>query len=504
MEPVQKTRSGRRKRGVPKWAWLAAALALLGAVIAAVLLLQASPTAQLLTDEEDEFGAGTYLSRETDEVASVAVTLRSGESWTLLQNASGGVRLADDASFAVSSGMADTLLADASTITWHEVLSDDPAEYEERLEEFGLSEPLAVVEITFTDDTAATLRIGDRSSMEEESFYYMLIDGENRLFALDVTTAEDFAVERALLHTVVQPTIHAARIDRISFVNEAGEENAWELDGDITDSDAEDRWVLTSPARYPADGESLSNLRKNLANLHLGAYVGEATEENLRKYGFDSIRFTLTIHQAAGDMQTANTSGEAVVTSWPESTLTLQLGGEKSDMVDYALYEGSIYLVSHFSLNVFMSLSPADTLTRYPVLTSLSNLSALTIEKDGRTAEYRVTRTEQVAENNDLVYDEDGNLQYDVSVTENGEEISWDSFEQAYNVLLMVTVTGTLSTGWEQTEEPHTRYTFETVTGVTHTIALTRLDALNDAVLVDGNAFFYLVKGGMTFPLGEE
>ena len=36
----------------------------------------------------------------------------------------------------------------------------------------------------------------------------------------------------------------------------------------------------------------MTNLRKNLANLRLGAYVEEATAGNLAAYGLDSPRFT--------------------------------------------------------------------------------------------------------------------------------------------------------------------------------------------------------------------
>jgi hypothetical protein len=53
------------------------------------------------------------------------------------------------------------------------------------------------------------------------------------------------------------------------------------------------------------------------------------------------------------------------------------------------------------------------------------------------------------------------------------------------------------------TDPPHTTYTFVSTTGLKHTVALAKFDALHDAVIVDGNALLlYRIDGGMTFQLG--
>ena len=48
--------------------------------------------------------------------------------------------------------------------------------------------------------------------------------------------------------------------------------------------------------------------------------------------------------------------------------------------------------------------------------------------------------------------------------------------------------------------QPHTVWTFTDVDGTVHTVALTRYDAMHDAVAIDGVALFYLIQGG--FSLG--
>ena len=50
---------------------------------------------------------------------------------------------------------------------------------------------------------------------------------------------------------------------------------------------------------------------------------------------------------------------------------------------------------------------------------------------------------------------------------------------------------------------PHTVWTFETVTGVTHTIALSDYDPSHDAVTVDGASFFSMQKNALTMEIEE-
>jgi len=149
-----------------------------------------------------------------------------------------------------------------------------------------------------------------------------------------------------------------------------------------------------------------------------------------------------------------------------------------------------------------METDPASTVSRYTVPMALGNLTRLTVTTDGTADEYVLTRQEQVAENNDLVTDEDGNVVYDIHCTRNGEEISYAAFEAAYNNLLLVTVSGQLPSGWEAQEAPHTVFTFEGG-GTGHKVELTRFDALHDAVVIDGYAMFYLIRGGMDFSVGS-
>lgn len=474
---------------------LLCALALVLCVSAGILLMPPQQAAE----ESDHDTSGVLAEHEVNQVQRLAISLRDGDSWAAVQSSEGVLTLEDDPDYAVSAAKAAALLNAARRISYQAVLAEDPAEYAGRLADFGLEDPRIKLDVIYADGSRWVVCIGDQFTLDDGMAYYMLVEGDDRLFALDKGSAEELMVERALLHPVTQPTLHKARFDRITLADGQGKVLAeWALQGAIG-GNALDRWMLTAPVQYPADGEAMDALQDNLLNLRLGAYVGAATPEKLAECGFDQPRLVLTVHQAAGSIGTTGADGVYAVTDWPEDTFTLMVGGAKSDVVDYVRVGEEIYLTSHFTLEVFLNMEPASTLSRYIVPVALGNLKRLTIRTAEGEAAYEIIRTEQVAENNDLVTDSQGHVLYDVTCTLNGAEIGYAAFESAYNELLKATVSGRLPKGWTAVEVPHTTYIFEAVTGECYTLELTRFDAMHDAVLLDGHGLFYLIRDGLAF-----
>ncbi len=436
--------------------------------------------------------------RSYADVASITIRRGSEDPWTAVPT--GGedfgeeaVTILGDDGFTLTWEESMSFLLSAVCVTAEEVLTDDPAVYADHLADYGLENPRYEAHIVYTDGTAFTLSVGDKGP--EGTWRYMLLSGDDRLFAFSIGSVESLFVNRETLRKVSQPTLHKARIDRITLT-EGDSVIQWALDGHITDADAIDKWRITAPISYPADSSAMEQLLSSVSQLHLSAYIAPATPDNLTKYGFDAPRLTIALHQDAGTIAVTGEDGAALPTDFPESTVIYVIGGQRSDMVDYVLCGDGIYLSSHFTIGVFMDYDVRTTMSRYPVMTALGNLASLTIRQGDATAEYVLTRTEQVAANNDLVTDDDGNVMYDVAVARNGAAADYAAFEAAYNALSLVTVSGTLPEGETAAAEPHTVYTFTDVDGTVHTVALATFDVLHDAVIVDGHQFFYLIKGG--------
>ena len=175
--------------------------------------------------------------------------------------------------------------------------------------------------------------------------------------------------------------------------------------------------------------------------------------------------------------------------------MTITIGSSKSDMVDYVLFDGEVYTLNHFTLSAFTETEPLSTAARYPVATPLNSLESVLTEKEGEEAVlYSLVRPESGAEAEDAG-EEDGEPA--IRCLRNGTEIPYSAFSAAYERILTVTVSGRLPDGW-QVKPAHTKYTFRTVSGGTHTVELSDYDGMHDAVTMDGHTLFYLIKDGMT------
>lgn len=478
------------------------ALMMLAATIAALTLTPA-PEAEITESLNTSVVLYEY---GYSELGSVTIRRGSEAPWTAVYSGGDGVDdqavtiLGEDGFTLTGEDSIDFLLG-AVCLVAEEVLTDDPAEYADHLADFGLDDPEYEARIVYTDGTDITLRVGDQGP--EGTWHYLLINGDDRLFAFSNGSVESLFVNRETLRKVEQPTLHKARINQITLTGPDGVEAQWTLTGLITDADAIDKWQITAPFAYPADSTAMTSLLSNIANLRLGAYICPATPEALTQYGFDAPRLTIDIHMAPGTIATTNAEGMAETADWPESTVTFVIGGARNDMVDYVLCGDSIYISSHFTMGMFIGYDVRATMSRYPIMTALGNLASLTIINPTATYEYVLTRTERVAENNELVTDANGNVVYDVTVTDNGEPYDYTAFAATYNAWTQATVSGALPEDWQPTETPQYKYIFTDVDGTVHTLELTTFDALHDAVIIDGHHAFYLIKGGLFATLPE-
>ena len=484
---MQKVERKKHREGKPRrWIWLAAALVLLAGSVTAALL--AGKPAEIPREEKHW---GMLVDRTVGELRSVTVQRRGDEAWTLVRTEDGELMPEAGAEWTVETQQGSLLQEAMTQLRYEEILTEDPAVYRDNPGDFGLENPLVTVTGRYTDGTETTVQIGNDTGLEE-GWYYMTVAGDDRLYAVSAGTVQDLDLEYALLHPVPRPEIYGALLDRITLMK--GEEPAaeWALQGEITDRDAGSSWAVTQPFRAPADEETIQKMKKSAENLRLGTYTAPATEENLEKYGLKQPGKTLVFHMAAGSTGTVSEAGVYDVTDHGESTVTLAIGNARDEMADYVRFGEEIFTVSRFTLSAFTDADPMATAARYPVLTPLASLESLTVEEGGRTLEYRLGSGEETGEEADAGI-----------CLLNGEHISREAFDAAYERLLTVTFSGVLPEDAEW-KEPYKKYTFRTLSGGTHTIELRGWDGIHDAVTVDGATLFYLIRGGMTPLPGEE
>ena len=494
MQTVERQKHKNRRPGRLTGVLLCAVL--LAACVAAGLLLRKE--AGVEPGERRERITGAITRRGEEELKSLTVIRRGKSAWTVLREEDGSLRIqaedtAEPGAWTVDESIGRMLTDAAVNLTFEDVYTEDRADWEPELEAFGLADPLVTAVIRFTDGTEVTARIGNPSDPEEKSSYYMAVDGHDRLYAVPAGTVEDLDIEKELLHPVRQPEIRGALLDRITVKNGDGSvRTEWVLQGQITDRDAAENWLLTVPFVYPADYDAMKNLRDIAEDLRLGIYIGSAEEETLKRCGLNEPAAVIELHMAAGSTGTVGESGVYDVEDREESTETLIIGGSRSEMTAYVRFGDDIYTMNYFSLNAFTETEPLSTAARYPVATPLNSLESVTVEKQGEEAvRYSLVRTDS------LTAESAATDEAEYRCLRNGEEISCDVFSAAWERLLTVTVSGKLPDGYRP-GETHTKYTFRTVSGGTHTVGLSDYDGMHDAVTMDGHTLFYLIKNGMT------
>lgn len=440
------------------------------------------PSPEALPETQDE--RGSINDRDPEEIIRFSIQLRGREAWQAERGTDGLFRL--EADWVMDETICNRLKDALANVVYEAVLTPDISLYQDRLAEFGLDDPELIASAEFADGTGITLRFGSAPELTDAHYHYMTVDGDPRLFAAADTLLEDLQVERAMLRPVTQPEIHLARMDRISVLEGDGTPRiSWRLRGDIYDSDAAENWEMTVPFHYPADFDAMTGLRKNAANLRLGVWIGEASEENLAAYGFLPSAPALEIHLAAGETGQVSDEGVYDVQTWEESLVRFEIGDPRNDMTVYVRYEDNIYSMSRFSLTPFTEADPMDSVARYLAPVSLEVLSSLSVIRPGSTVNYTLSRS--------AAAQEDGTEKVEISCERNGSEIDYSLFEAAYERLMVVTVSGRLPEGWIP-GEPELTLVFRSVSGREYRAELCAFDALHDALLLDGCALFYLLR----------
>lgn len=488
----QVTKRSKKKPPMPRWVWLVLLLVAAGAGL--VIWRMPKPLPEL----PSAVTYGEIRRHDPGEVAVLQVKLRGEDTWTMHQDTAGHITLEGE-NGALNPLRVTEAIHSAAVVSYERILADTPDEYAVYLAEMGLADPYVTAVITYRDGEKFTLSIGDEVLGEQNRWFYLLVDGDQRLFALDRGTVEGLAINRANLLQVDQPVLHADRMDRITLSGEDGTRFVWALEGSITDGNADDRWIMVEPYRYPADGSVIRNLRKTLEHLYIGPKEAAATPGNLPAYGFDPPRITLAIHQQAGEMGTTGAAGTFGMASYPEETFALEIGAAKSEVLQYVRYQGHIHVMSRHITDGLQQLKPADTLSPYLLHMDATALSAMTVEQDGQITQYQIQRGERVAANNELERDGRGRVIMDYTVTKNGTPMAWDAFAAWYDQLAKVEVSGVLKPAdLETASMPHICIITEDTLGHRDEITLSPMDPFHHRVTINGTSIFYLVKDGLT------
>lgn len=470
---------------------------LAAAAVTAVLLLMNPEKAAPVVTATQQAVRKSLVHRSTEDVARIEVVLDNGKGWAAEQTEPGVLQ--EDAGFLMDSRLALSYLEAASSMEAEDTVSDTMDVTESGAEEFGLDHPSVTVHVEYTDGSSIGFSVGDHSPDADEGWYYMSVEGMKGLYALDTGSVDLWTRSRDALAVVIQPEIYSSRIDHI--VLERGDQvSEWKLEGNIMSDNASDRWRITRPFSYAADGTLMRSFLEALGELRMGTYVGEATEENLKAYGLDTPYARLWVHMASGIVGQTNADGELETMEAEESEAEILFAepGAVQEFIVYAAFAGQICRVSTITSGRIYDKQAMDTVSRYLVSTAAEHVSLLRIERGGSTEEYRAEQRAAVGEDGSPKLVADGGYVLETYCTWNGEEISQDAFLAKYMPLQNARISGSVEEGYVPQGEPHTVVEITDTSGRKERIRLYAYDSLHDAVqLGDDPVLFYLVKNGL-------
>ncbi len=474
---------------------LLAAVALLA--LAAVLLLPRlapGPVGQIYPDPEPILPFETLSVSAPEQLDSLTITQRDGESYTLRYQ-SGALFLEQDGQLVdINDSLSNQLLEAATTIAVENVVTRDVAEVQDHLADMGLEPPRTNVLVRYQDGTQHTLHIGSPAPHTTYSYYRW--SGDNGVYMCDAGVAEIFAYSANRLLPVAQPQLISSLVDHLTLTQPDG---SLEI-ALTTDASGQASGRLLTPVPYPISTDAAAALVTSLDSFRLGTLLGDAEASD---YGFDQPLCVVDIHQQEGLFTRINDEGQLVVETAPAQSLRFVFGRAEGEYFYTCAYEGQAYLVSRFLVESLIAATSTGLMTNHPA--DLGGWpAAIHVETSQGTLDVTLQQALRLQESGQPETDEDGNWIYDTSATVNGQPAAAEQVEALLSRLASLSFSGTLPEGWTPGEAaPRWRMTLTAQDGTQRSLVAYRLDAFSDAIAVDGVLLHYCYMEALATALGE-
>ena len=481
-------RAGGRHRRL----WAALLLLLILLLIALALYLMRREPALLPAIEREE--PVVLIDREEEELSSITIANPYDAPYTLVNTAEGW-QMEGMADFVFRESMLDSIVINACFLQTAETVLDTAEEEGLTAADFGLEEGCTRVSVRFTDGSECAFRIGSPvySESDTASFYYLMLEGDSRVFTVEMDVWDAYTNTRMALHEVGDPALNGELIDRITFTGE----NAF------TAEKRADGWYMTAPFVYPLSDSAMETLLEKIEKVRFAQYVGRAAEYDLAACGLDTPRRVMTLDIAksvvTGYDDKDEVVGEKVL---PAYQLTFEIGGDDSEVAFFCQYRDDIVKISRFSANFMLEQTYEELLLTAPANAPTNDLLAFAWKTETQEKRYTFELVERLLENNEFETDENGNVLHDLQVFRDGAPCDAAAFLYAYRSLVELHTVRRLPQGYAVQGTPRLMVTLTRSASV-RTLAFYPYDALHEAVMVDGVALYYVEKGwdaGLEWP----
>jgi hypothetical protein len=380
--------------------------------------------------------------------------------------------------YKLDSSSLDDLLSNFTSLQDERVIDANPTD----LAQYGLKPPRAVAIGTFSDGSAHTLYLGNKTPANNT--YYFQVKGDPKVYTVWMNVGEHFHWKQNDLRAkTLTPAINYDEVTYLKLTEKDG--TVIELK-EKTEAETKSyqmgfgKYIVTRPYPVPRglDSEKGDPLVKGPQAISIAAYVDDYPKD-LSKYGL------------------ARPSGEVLVRDKANS-IDFLLGGDAGNSQTYAMIKGTptVFTVDTSSLS-FMSTKPFDIIDKFVFIPNIDDVDAVAITAGGKTHTLTITRTTKKAakagEPDEVV----------AAYAADGKTVEEDSFKKFYQVMIGLQIEGQVDRKVPDAPVISTRFTLNKGGARSAVIDYAPYNEDFYAAFLNGVNIFALTKGQLATMLGK-
>jgi len=432
-------------------------IALLGGAFAALTLFvpPSSDTSSSTVPTTEKDNPTTLIDKlqengqqVTDPILSVTIKTLTDE-YTLGMGTDKVLHLTDCDALPVNTDNTTALAQALQTIVTKNTVVEKATD--SQIAEFGLTHPVAVVNVTYYDNTTYAFSLG--SLPLNGSGYYLLDPATGNIYVMDATFGDTLLASKL---TYIGLSLYNA--PAVSADDSSGQAVLQQLalSGTLrakpvilhmrTDSDPvqfeNSQYIITDPYHVDADAVTMTKLSQALDLSAVSAVAIHPTEDQLASYGLGTNKvYSVAILTTAVQTDVLDADGNATGQKFYNSTANvIHLGKKDGDGNYYAQVNGldAVYTISPDSVP-WAELQYSDIANAFMFLSQITNVSSITITMNdsafaggnGQAMDFQLSHHPDAAD-----------LSSQLDVVMNGKNYDSDDFRNLYQVLMKVTRTG--------------------------------------------------------------
>lgn len=371
----------------------------------------------------------------------------------------------------------------------------------ESLTDYGLAEPMAVLEADLQDGTTVTVKVGNEAG--DSLGYYGMVNADGKVYLLPIEIGSALQYNDAEMTEVGEATtIEAANITSLTVNRQDGEkfELKYVEDDKLDNAGTNNPWQLLSPygKEYTAVTTEVTDF---LANYTTFTYLKcvDYKGENLEQYGLEEptatikLEYFTTYTETLASPATDPDTGEEVTekTYKEEQVYTAYIGDRNEDSDYYIRVEGSnkVYTIGASAIDTMLAPDAFSIVNSYIATPAIDSVDQVVIKSKDQTYSLKLERSTE--ENTE------GEEETTTSYYYNTNAVEEDAFKTLYQSIISLTydaeVEDTVDT---KNLSPYLTLDFQ-VSGEQETTLKTSFLPYDDSFYLvekDGDAYFLVDK----------